>query len=339
MKVNTKIVVFMAIIMLFTLFFTSFATEEITENVTENLNTGEGNTTQEDLNTNNENTSNQTNFNTVGNNEVDPNTTGNSGSGNNNSNLNETTKPNNNSNSENPNQSSHLISTSTQPGNATIESSDNNLKYLAVDVEGLLPEFSNSITDYYLIVGLDVQNIEVQALAEDAKASVTIVGNKDLQEGENTIQIIVKAENGNIKTYFIHVTKTDDVDGTNANLKTLTIDKFKFYPKFKPTIYYYSLTINEMISKLDMLVETENEEARYEIVGNDNLKEGDNLIKIIVTAKNGEAKREYKINAYISTKSVQNQKTNRNQAVVILAVLGVAIIGISYTLYKRKQKK
>lgn len=216
--------------------------------------------------------------------------------------------------------------------------SDNtNLKSLKVDVEGLSPEFDKNITEYYLIVDLTIEKVNVEAVPEDEKSKITITGNSDLQEGENTIKILVKAENGNTKTYTINITKTNDLEKVNATLKSLSVKGFNFYPSFKTNIYNYNLTVNEKLTQLEILAETEIEEATYEIIGNENLKEGDNLIKVIVTAKDGETKREYKINVYLSNKNVEAQKTNTTIAIVILSVISIAIVVTVVLIIKKRR--
>ena len=216
-----------------------------------------------------------------------------------------------------------------------VKSENADLKKLILDIEGLSPEFDKDITEYYLIVDLSIEEISIEAYPDDINSIVMIDGNTDLQEGENTISITVRAEAGNTKTYTIYVTKTDDVDMVNANLKSLSVKGFNFYPSFKNNIYNYNLTINEKISQLEITVEPEIEEATYEIIGNENLVEGDNLIKIIVTAKDGAAKREYKLNVFISSKNVELQETNKTPAIVLLSVLGVAIIGTAISISKK----
>jgi len=214
--------------------------------------------------------------------------------------------------------------------------SDNaNLGNLILDIDGLEPEFNKDITEYYLIVDLSVESVNIEAYPEDENSIVMIEGNSDLQEGENIISITVKAESGKTKTYTIYVTKTDDVDMVNANLKNLSVKGFSFYPSFKNNIYNYNLTINEKLSSLEILVEPEIEDATYEIIGNENLIEGDNLIKIIVTAKDGIAKREYKLNVFVSFKNVEIQKTNKMPAIILLSVLGIAIIGTAVAISKK----
>lgn len=217
------------------------------------------------------------------------------------------------------------------------KSDNTNLKSLKVDVEGLSPEFDKNITEYYLIVDLTIEEVNVEAVPEDEKSKITITGNSDLQEGENTVKILVKAENGNTKTYTINITKTNDLEKVNATLKSLSVKGFNFYPSFKANIYNYNLTVNEKLTQLEILAETEIEEATYEIIGNENLKEGDNLIKVIVTAKDGETKREYKINVYLSNKSVEAQKTNITIAIVMLSVLSIAIVATVVLIIKKRR--
>lgn len=217
------------------------------------------------------------------------------------------------------------------------KSDNTNLKSLKVDVEGLSPEFDKNITEYYLIVDLTIEEVNVEAVPEDEKSKITITGNSDLQEGENTVKILVKAENGNTKTYTINITKTNDLEKVNATLKSLSVKGFNFYPSFKTNIYNYNLTVNEKLTQLEILAETEIEEATYEIIGNENLKEGDNLIKVIVTAKDGETKREYKINVYLSNKNVEAQKTNTTIAIVMLSVLSIAIVATVVLIIKKRR--
>lgn len=216
------------------------------------------------------------------------------------------------------------------------KSENSYLAHLEVNMEGLSPDFSRDITQYYLIVDLEVEEIEITAIAEDAKSEVSITGNRELEEGENIIYIVVTAEAGNTTTYVINVTKTDDAERANANLKTLSVKGFNIYPSFKPNIYGYNLTITEALQQLEILPEAENEKATIEITGNENLLEGDNIIKIIVTAEDGQTKREYKINAYIASKSVQVQEENKMPAIISLGIIGILTIITLAAIIKRK---
>ena len=215
-------------------------------------------------------------------------------------------------------------------------SNNANLISLVLDVEGLSPEFNKDVIEYYLVVGLETEEIKVDAIAEDAKATVAISGNKNLEEGENKLQIVVKAEDGTTKVYTIMVIRSNEAEEMNANLESLEVTGYSFYPDFKRNIYNYNLTINEEITKLEINAKTEIEGATFEIEGNENLQEGENLIKIIVTAKDGTTKREYKINTFISTKKAELFQINKNQAYILIGVLGVAILVTGILVVKNK---
>ena len=164
-----------------------------------------------------------------------------------------------------------------------------------------------------------------------------VKGNKDLEEGENTITIIVEAEAGNTKTYTVKVTKTLNEEAMNTRLKSLIVQGFNIYPSFQNNIYNYNLNINEEISQLEISAETENEKATFVIEGNENLEEGDNLIKIIVTAEDGVTTNEYKINVFINSNVVKAQVESKLPALILLDVLGVTAIILTGILIKKKR--
>lgn len=222
-----------------------------------------------------------------------------------------------------------------QNTNKKAKSENANLKKLELDKTELTPEFKATITEYTAIVGLDVEDIKVIAEPEDSEATVTVKGNKGLEEGENTITVTVEAEAGNTKTYTINVTKTLNEEAMNTRLKSLIVQGFNIYPSFQSNIYNYNLDISEELSKLDISAETENEKATFVIEGNEDLKQGDNLVKIIVTAEDGETTNEYKINVFINSNVVKAQTENKLPALILLAVLAVAAIIIAGMLIKK----
>jgi|GEM_PF-2633311 len=89
-----------------------------------------------------------------------------------------------------------------------VKSDNNNLKSLEVNPGNLTPAFTSNITNYSLAVEMDVDNVIVSATPADSKAKViSVTGNNNLIYGENKINIVVQAENGNKKTYTITVTR------------------------------------------------------------------------------------------------------------------------------------
>ena len=108
--------------------------------------------------------------------------------------------------------------TSDSEGGDTVEepkSGDNSLSSLKLSNGTLSPSFKYNVTKYTATVEYDVTKVVVSAKASSAKAtieSVTGDGTVDLKVGENTIQVVVKAENGVKATYTIVVTRKAESD-------------------------------------------------------------------------------------------------------------------------------
>lgn len=173
------------------------------------------------------------------------------------------------------------------------------LEVLRLDKEGMIPSFNKNIYDYYLTVSNDIDNIEVFAISENQNASIEIVGNNNLKEGLNIITINVISEDRiQNKIYTIQVTKTNNIELANTNLEILAVENILLNPPFDTNITHYSVEISNDISNLNILAIPQNESAKVEINGKDNLKEGNNIIKITVTAPNGISKKVFEIDCY-----------------------------------------
>ena len=74
-----------------------------------------------------------------------------------------------------------------------------------MDGFSLTPSFNRDTQEYNLIVDSSVTNITVNASSADSNATVAGAGNINLQSGGNDVIIMVTAQNGNVRTYTIHV--------------------------------------------------------------------------------------------------------------------------------------
>ena len=96
-------------------------------------------------------------------------------------------------------------------------SADNSLKTLTISPGTLSPAFKGSTTNYTATVANDVTSIAVSAEPVNANASVeSVTGNTNLAVGENTIKVVVKAENGTLATYKIVVTRLEAGEETGT---------------------------------------------------------------------------------------------------------------------------
>ena len=126
-------------------------------------------------------------------------------------------------------------------------SSDNTLKSLSVDEHELTPAFNKDTTEYKLTVDQSIEKIKINASANDSKASVAGTGEVNLANGENTIEIKVTAENGNVKTYKLIAT-VSDLNPINIKIGEEDYTIVKKNNGLKELLEYYNettLTINE----------------------------------------------------------------------------------------------
>lgn len=200
---------------------------------------------------------------------------------------------------ENNNTGTGSSSTTTQkPNNTTTvtKSSDATLKALKLNVDGLNPVFNKNTYLYTLTVSSEVNSIKVTASTNHSKAKYSVSGNSNLKNGDNTILVTVTAEKGNTKTYKIIVTKAEDPEKANAYLTNIVLDNATLNEEFVRENMEYTLQdVTYDVTKLQLSAFPENSKATVVIDGNDELKVGENVIKITVTAEDGKTTKEYTI--------------------------------------------
>ena len=84
------------------------------------------------------------------------------------------------------------------------KSSDNSLKSLNISGVDLRPEFNKDTLEYNVTLSNDTNTIRIEAEANDSKSTVSGTGEVEVKEGQNTINIVVKAENSSTRTYIIN---------------------------------------------------------------------------------------------------------------------------------------
>lgn len=81
--------------------------------------------------------------------------------------------------------------------------------------ETLTPKFDSETYEYKMKLTTDINSIEIEAKANNSNAKIEIIGNHDLQDGENTITILVSnVDTDEVVTYQIIVNKEIEKDNT-----------------------------------------------------------------------------------------------------------------------------
>ena len=181
--------------------------------------------------------------------------------------------------------------------NAATKSKEARLKNFGIkpnDFSG----FKKDKTEYSVEVPNNVSKVNVYATPLDSKAKVTSgAGEVSLKEGNNTVKVTVTAEAGNTKTYTLTIkratesekveqsedtSKTTDKTEDEFGISSLEIKNLKLSPSFKTGTYEYTAELNEELSKLDIDAVATDKDAIIEILGNENLQQGENTITILV---------------------------------------------------------
>lgn len=188
------------------------------------------------------------------------------------------------------------------------------LKSLSVNPGNYSPAFSKDKTTYNLSVEDDVQQVTVKATPESgATAKITCNGTTcangviPINEGLNTVKITV-TKDGEDNTYTLYIRKSikedengnisdDEKNNVDLYLKSLEITGFTISPEFDSKVYSYTVVIppDDERTSLDIKAVANIENAKVEIVDNENLEYGENIITIIVTSEEENATRIYQL--------------------------------------------
>lgn len=86
-------------------------------------------------------------------------------------------------------------------------SPNNVLESIKVDGYSLTPTFNKFTQEYDLVVTNNVDSIKISATAIDSQATISGTGKKSLKVGNNRIDIVVTAKNGDKRTYILNVVR------------------------------------------------------------------------------------------------------------------------------------
>ena len=276
-----------------------------------------------------------------------------SGTGNSDGSGNSTDTSNGGSNSgstSNGNSGSSSNPRRTTTSSSSRESSNANLINLGIrphDFSG----FRSGTTSYSVTVPADTESVEVYAEAQDSNATISGTGTVNLQEGENTINVVVTAEDGTTKTYTIIITR-EAAENTEENteiiegegLASLSIQNIELSPKFETNVYEYTAKYIGEDTTVQIEANPTNEEYLVEIVGNEDLKEGENLITILVSDSDGNNVATYQITvnkSLVDEEALareQAEQEQRQRMIIGAAIAVVVVIAIIVFVIIRRRR-
>lgn len=265
---------------------------------------------------------------------------------------------NNNGNSTSGNNAGKT-ETNTNPNTKSNVATLSNLGIKPNDFSG----FKSGIYSYNVEVPNETESIEVYASKGQNGQTISGTGKKTLKEGTNTFNVVVTAEDGKTKkTYTINVTrkakedkteeKTNETSNENSGedpleekfgLSELKIEGLEIEPQFQTDIYEYKVELKEDLDKLNITTLATKANATVEITGNENLKEGENIITILVKGENEDETAAYQIVVNKILEKQENTENNSNQdkikKIIIVSIAGGIILVIVVVAIVTKIKK
>ena len=195
-----------------------------------------------------------------------------------------------------------------------ISDDNSNLEIMRLNQEGITPNFDPNIQEYYLVIDESIDDIDVTAIPENKESQVKITGNKNLKIGKNIINIeVTSKDKTNVKNYKINTTKTNNISKTNTNLETLAIENYELIPEFNNNTTNYNLEVAKDTNNLNILAIPSEMDAKVDVAGNEDLKEGNNKIIITVTAIDKITVKKYNINVYKRNESEEKEYKENEQ--------------------------
>lgn len=249
--------------------------------------------------------------------------------------------------------SSNKITNSSSTNSSNKKSSNANLSNLGIrpnDFSG----FKEGTTSYDVTVPSDTDTIEIYATAQNSNAKISGTGSKKLETGKNTFSVVVTAEDGTKKTYTINITKSEG-KGENTEsiqeqysgdgLASLEIENLELSPKFDTTVHEYNVKYIGENTKLDIKATTTDPYYTTEITGNEDLKEGENIINVLVSDPDGKNIATYQITV---NKSIvdeealakeEKQKEKQEKRKIILGAVGISIVIVTIIIFMIIRRK
>lgn len=220
--------------------------------------------------------------------------------------------------------------------------------------------FKPDITSYNVSVPNDIEKITIYATAKNSKDTIVGSGNKSLKVGQNKCEIKVTSEDKKTsKTYVINVTRKEKEEESeeenNENkendqkisegLKNIEIKEANLSPNFSQDVYSYEVTVPSGTERLEINAEATSDDVEIEIVGNEELKQGENIITILANNKKDDTTSTYQINAKVGNQEIDlstangdfkdNEKKGKIQGWIIKGTIIAVIILIVIFLIKR----
>lgn len=198
-------------------------------------------------------------------------------------------------------------------------------------------EFNPDTLEYTLYVDSYVGKVTLSGEVNDIYATVEGLGEYTLTNNVTEINIDVTAENGSVQTYKVKVVKV--YKSSNNNLSNIVIAGHEI--EFDKDTLEYTINVDANTNELDISALVEDPKAWAKIEGNENFKEGENIVTIKVYAEDGTTKTyTVKVNkakkdaSPLTVEEVKDEKLSTEKIIIIVLIV-LVVIGLLYLIFKK----
>ena len=237
------------------------------------------------------------------------------------------------------------------------------LETLSSNVGKFDKEFDSEVTEYVLTIPEGTTEITLSGSLINEGDEVTGLSAYTIDSDNMTITVVVTDSEGNEKVYTINVVRianeskeeeetTEEaaeevvetpvvpivyyVYSSNNYLKSLSIKDYEI--DFNKSTLEYKLKVKSNVKFLDITAIAEDYRSRVEINGNEDFKEGENVVTIKVTAENGDV-REYKLlvdkQAKEDKEADEDGISSKTEKIIIIALIILVVLGLLYLIFKK----
>ena len=173
------------------------------------------------------------------------------------------------------------------------------LSNIITNVGTLTPTFDKNTKSYTLTLPNKTETVYVRGIPEDS--DVTVGGNGTYTVGKEqptTITLILTSPDGNTGVYTINAIQRKN---DNPYASSIVVSEGALDPEFNKITAQYTLNVRPSVigKSLNINVQPEENTTTYKINGNNNLKDGENKISIVMTAEDGTTSFTYLLNVVV----------------------------------------
>ena len=187
------------------------------------------------------------------------------------------------------------------------------------------------INDYGLGGDDDVEDNNIVDTGNKYKDIVVENSNSSVNNSSSHIQYLANISSKNTVSYV-------KVSSDNY-IKSLKIKGYDI--SFDKDTLEYSITVSSDVKALDLDIILNDDNASYEVIGNEKFKSGKNVVSIKVTAEDGSI-RTYTINVNKKqelTNAKKDEDKSDSSRVVIIILIVLVIIGLIYVIFKDDEEE